>query len=117
MPSSCFDDDANRYIAGDDKSARFDSVVQFTVTQPTLSVTATQSLVESEDGEFGVTIPLYCVRPDGIQQYTLDPALCYAGTCSSMVSYELPSPCCDLVAARIRKPCSILPLSCRFEMR
>ena len=51
---------------------------------------ATQSLVENEDGEFGVTIPLYCVRPDAIQQYTLDPALCYAGT------FLYPRPCAAL---------------------
>lgn len=64
--------------------ARFDWVAHFSSTQPTLSLAATQSLVDSQDGELGVSIPLYCVRPDAIQQYTLDPALCYAGACSAL---------------------------------
>lgn len=110
------DDGATRWIAGDSKSARFDSVVQFTVTQPTLSVTATQSLVESEDGEFGVTIPLYCVRPDGIQQYTLDPALCYAGTCSRIVSKWSLWRCCDLVFERILKLCGMVSLGSQLNL-
>ena len=50
------------------------------MTQPTLSVAVPQSFSEGGDGELGVSIPLYCVRPDAIQQYTLDPTLCYAGT-------------------------------------
>lgn len=90
-------------------------MVQFTVTQPTLSVAATQSLVESEEGELGVTIPLYCVRPDGIQQYTLDPALCYAGTCSSVICELTSWLCCDLVAEGVTELCGARATSAELE--
>ena len=66
-------------IAGDSRSVRFDYSVQFTVTQPTRSVATTQSISVQEDGDAEAVIGLFCVRPDAIQQYTLDPALCYPG--------------------------------------
>ena len=52
----------------------FDYAAQFALAQPTLSVTTTAGAAVGEDGEPRVV--LYCVRPDAIQQCTLDPALC-----------------------------------------
>ncbi|KIY93632.1 hypothetical protein MNEG_14329 [Monoraphidium neglectum] len=58
--------------------AAFDFVASFAVKQPVLSVAAGYDMAESEasPGQMEPHVHLYCVQPDAVQQYMLDPELC-----------------------------------------
>ncbi|KAI8474285.1 MAG: hypothetical protein J3K34DRAFT_494464 [Monoraphidium minutum] len=59
-------------------SAAVDFAATFAVKQPVLSMATGYEMTESEatPGVMEQHVQLYCIQPDAVQQYTLDPALC-----------------------------------------
>jgi hypothetical protein len=62
-------------------TSSIDYVATFSVKQPVLSFAAGYEVTESEatPGQMEGHVQLYCVQPDAVQQYTLNPALCTPG--------------------------------------
>jgi hypothetical protein len=59
-------------------SAEIDYVATFSVKQPIISMAVGYEVSESEanPGQMKAHVQLYCIQPDAVQQYTLDPILC-----------------------------------------
>jgi hypothetical protein len=65
----------------DGPNAAVDYAATFSVKQAVMSFAAGYEVTESEatPGQMDGAVTLYCVQPDAVQQYTLDPALCTPG--------------------------------------
>lgn len=66
------------HVDGAAAGAAFDFLATFSVKQPVLSMASGFEMAESEanPGQLEPHVQLYCIQPDAVQQYTLDPSGC-----------------------------------------